>query len=96
MECEKHTPEQNACQSKCTAKSGIKYGDEYIGCKSRGTKPDSAAHHHSHNNIGFQIKKVPDWAKFFGISFNALCMLDTHFEEHQAEGSEYSYGKQNM
>ena len=48
-----------------------------------------AAHHNGHNNVSFQIKKIPYGAKFLLIIANPLVMFDAHFEKHEAKGAEY-------
>ena len=40
-------------QCQRAAKSGVKYGDEYIWRKSGITQPDTAAHHDSHDQVCF-------------------------------------------
>lgn len=83
-------PEQNASGTQGTAKTRIEHCNKNFRRKSGISEPYTAAHHECHNEIGFQVEKVPDGSCFLGIGAYPFRMPDAHSVEHKPEYTEHN------
>ena len=82
-----------SCRCQRTAKSGIEKSHKDIGEYSCFSKPYSSAHHTCHDQICFQIKKMPERTVAL-ISQDPFCMLFAHLIKHHAKHKKYNDRKQ--
>ena len=82
-------PEQNASRTQGAAKTRIEHCNKNFRRQSGISEPYTAAHHECHNEIGFQVEKVPDRSCFLWIRAYPFRMPDAHSVEHKPEHTEY-------
>ena len=81
----KFNRKQDPRKKQSAPQTRIEKSNKEIGKHPKGSQPYTAAHHHRHDYVGFQVKEVPERAEVLFIAFDTLDMLSCHFVEHCAE-----------